>query len=235
MRKTIGIIGGMGPLATVDLFSKIVHFTQAEQDADHLHILIDNDPSIPSRMDAILRGRPNPGPAMCAAAKRLEAAGSDFLIIGCNTAHYYYPAVCAAVNIPVLNLLDLTADAARQKGLQKVGLLATDAILKLRLYEDALVSRGVEVVKPDPAGQKEVMRIIFDGVKAGKPSFDTSGLKRVLASFAAAGAGTAILGCTELPLAFQLYGMAYPHLDPTALLAREAVRQAGGRLAAEAL
>ena len=234
MRKTIGIIGGMGPLATVDLFSKIVHFTHAEQDADHLHVLIDDDPSIPSRMDAILRGGPDPAPAMCAAAKRLEAAGADFLIIGCNTAHYYYPAVHAAVKIPVLNLLDITAEEARQKGMQKVGLLATDAVLDLRLYEEALLSRGVEVVKPDPAGQKEVMHIIFDGVKAGKQTFDTSGLQKVLASFAAAGADTAILGCTELPLAFQLYGITYPHLDPTALLAREAIRQAGGRLAADA-
>ena len=151
MRKTIGIIGGMGPRATVDLFSKIVHFTHAEQDADHLHVLIDDDPSIPSRMDAILRGGPDPAPAMCAAAKRLEAAGADFLIIGCNTAHYYYPAVHAAVKIPVLNLLDITAEEARQKGMQKVGLLATDAVLDLRLYEEALLSRGVEVVKPDPA------------------------------------------------------------------------------------
>ena len=228
MKKTIGIIGGMGPLATVDLFSKIVRLTKAEKDSDHLHILIDNDTNIPSRMDAILRGGPDPSVEMCKSAVRLEKAGAEILIIGCNTAHYYYPAVRAAVRVPILNMLEVTADEVVRRKIKKVGLLATDAVMNLKLYEDALLKRKIEVIKPNAEGQEAVMQIIFQGVKAGKTSYDTERFLKMLSTLQAQGAGTVILGCTELPLAFQLYGIQYPSLDPTAVLAAAAIRAAGG-------
>src|SRR5210317_1086324 len=108
--KTVGILGGMGPEATVDLMRRIIRLTPALDDADHIRCIVDNNPKVPSRIKAIIEGDgEDPGPCMADMGRRLESWGADFLVIACNTAHFYYGAVQQAVNIPVVNLIDLVA------------------------------------------------------------------------------------------------------------------------------
>ena len=109
MKKTIGIIGGMGPLATADLFTKIINLTKASKDSDHIHILIDNNPKIPDRTSAILYGTESPLPYLIESANRLVSAGADFLIIPCITSHGFYDELSDNVSIPILNIAEETA------------------------------------------------------------------------------------------------------------------------------
>ncbi|GAH56604.1 unnamed protein product, partial [marine sediment metagenome] len=134
--KIIGILGGMGPEATIDLFYKIIKFTPAEKDQDHFRIIIDNNPKIPDRTAAILGKGEDPLPALQETARNLEKAGVDFIIIPCNTAHYFLPQIQKSVNIPVLNMIEETAKETRKRifPIQKVGLLASMGIYKTEIY-----------------------------------------------------------------------------------------------------
>lgn len=226
-QKTLGIIGGMGPLATADLFYKIILLTDADSDAGHIHILIDNNPKAPDRTQAVLTGSDAPLPFILNAARRLEAMGADILLLPCNTSHVYYDRLCAAVGVPVINMIEEAAKQAYAMGIQRIGLLATSGTLHARLYETALERYGISTVLPTSAGQEEVMRIIYDGIKAGAAHFDTTALESELLRMTREGAERFLLGCTELPLAFQKYNMAFPFIDPAVSLAKAAIRQAG--------
>ena len=131
LSKTIGILGGMGAMATVDLFHKIVEMTYSQSDSGHLHIIVDNNTLIPDRTQAILHNGPSPLPQMVRSAISLERSGADILIMGCNTAHYYYRDICRFVCVPFLNMIKETAKDVRRRTYNRVGLLATDGILKL--------------------------------------------------------------------------------------------------------
>lgn len=226
--KTIGILGGMGPLATVDIFGKIVRMTCADNDQEHIHIIIDNQPAIPDRTEAILGGGESSLPMMISSAKTLENAGADLLIIPCNTAHYFYEGVCSAVNIPVLSMVEETAAYLKQHHIDKIGLLATDGTLKTDVYRKALSEFGIDLVLPDDSERKTVTHVIYDGIKAGKmvdiKPFCAVG-KRMLEH----GAQTLVLACTELPPAFAAYQIELPYVDPTLILAVAAIKAAGAR------
>ena len=113
--KIVGILGGMGPEATVDLMQRIIRLTPALDDADHIRCIVDNNPKVPSRIKAIIEGGgEDPGPCMAEMGRRLESWGADFLVIACNTAHFYYDAVRDAVTIPVINLIDLVANHVQE-------------------------------------------------------------------------------------------------------------------------
>lgn len=135
MKKTIGIIGGMGPLATADLFRKIVMMTDAKCDQEHPRVLIDSNTNIPDRTAAILSGGENPLPQLACSARTLERAGADVLMMPCNTAHYFYDGVCAATKLPVLHMLRLTAEEIDRRRIKTVGLLATDGTIQTGIYE----------------------------------------------------------------------------------------------------
>ena len=121
MSKTIGVIGGMGPAATLDFFGKILEATHAERDQDHLRVLIDNNPRVPDRNAAIAGRGPSPGPQLAESARGLERAGADFLVIACNTAHAFQPDIEAAISIPLLSMIDATTDAAMSQHPRRVG------------------------------------------------------------------------------------------------------------------
>lgn len=232
-KKTVGIIGGMGPLATADLFTKIVKMTDAAGDQEHLHVIIDNNTAIPDRTRAILYGGENPLDQLIASADRLYKADADFLIMPCNTAHYFYPALSQAAKIPILNMLEETAAFLNARDISKTGLLATDGTIQSGVYARALKKYGIEMLIPDPDGQMEVMRIIYDGVKAGNQDLDVSAFKAVCQKLLDDGAQTLILGCTELPLAFSMYHILLPNTDPTSVLAAAAIHCAGARCSGE--
>jgi len=226
-KKVIGILGGMGPLATSDLFQKIVLHTAAATDQEHPRVCIDSNTDIPDRTAALLHGGADPVPELVKSARRLEAIGADVLLIPCNTAHGFYDRVQAAVGIPVLHMLALTRDALRARGVSCAGLLATDGTLATRLYQDVFAGSGVSLLTPERADQAAVMSLIYDGIKAGDPAWPADGFRAACEHLLARGAETLILGCTELPLAFDRYGLSYPHTDPTLELALAAIRFAG--------
>ena len=227
-KKTIGIIGGMGPLATADLFEKIVGHTKAACDQEHLHVVIDSNTNIPDRTAALLHGGADPLLELTGSARRLEAMGADVLIMPCNTAHNYYDGISAAVSVPVLHMVRLTAQALVERGVKKAGLLATDGTVQTGIYQKSFAGSGVELLTPDEAGQRAVMEMIYQGVKAGDMAFDAQPARQAMERLLAAGAEVLILGCTELPLAVKLYGIDLPAVDPTLELALAAIRFAGG-------
>ena len=227
-RKTIGIIGGMGPKATADLFEKVIAQTKALSDNGHLHVLIDNDPSIPDRTAAILEGGENPLPALRRSAKLLEGSGADLLLIPCNTAHYFYDAVQESVSIPILNMLAITAHACRAQGYQKIGLLSTTGTAKSGVYEAAFQKEAVACITPDHAQMDVVMQYIYQ-YKAGTPIAERAALTAIVEALRVRGAEVIVLGCTELPMIFDSIDAQLPLIDPTLLLAKAAVQVAQER------
>ena len=227
----------MGPAATCDLMQKIIDSTAASCDQEHIPMIIDSNTRIPDRTAAILSGGPSPVPELIGSAKRLEAAGADFLIIPCNTAHYFIDEVRTAVDIPVLNMPEETAGLLRQRGITKAAVLATDGTVRSGLYKEALEREGIAVLYPDEEEQRLVMSLIYDYIKRGITDPDElpcDEIGRLMESMKKRGAEAAVLACTELPLAFDMMGFAGDDcVDPTDVLARAAVRAAGGRIREE--
>ena len=199
--KVAGILGGMGPEATVDLMQRIIRLTPALDDIDHVRCIIDNNPKVPSRIKAIIEGSgEDPGPCMADMARRLESWGADFLAIPCNTAHYYYEAVANAVNIPVFNMIDLVVSHVKtaKPSCVKVGVLASTAVLMTGLYEKRFQKVGIEVVYPTAEFQERLFQVIKD-VKAGNTSVEVlKEYKEICEHLNSAGVEVAIIACTEL-------------------------------------
>jgi len=227
-RKVIGIIGGMGPLATADLFTKIIESTAAKTDQEHLHVLIDNNTDIPDRTACILEGSDAPLIPMAESAKRLEAQGADLLVIPCNTAHYFHPGVAAAVGIPVLNMPEISARYCAEQGFSCVALLSTAGTVRARIYEPYFETLGIRLLHPSKVGMDNLMYLIYDEVKAGRIPHPERMYPEIVA-LEEQGAQAFLLACTELPLVFQSGGRV-PFVDPTLLLARAAVTEAGGKV-----
>jgi aspartate racemase len=225
-KKTIGIIGGMGPLATADLYKKIIENTPAKNDSEHIRVCIDSNINIPDRTTAILHGGADPVPEIVRSAILLEGMGADFLIMPCNTAHYFYNRIVEKVHVPIINMLDETAREVVRKGFHRIGLLATDGTLQTGVYDRAMQPYGIQILRPSEDNQKHVMNLIYEGIKAGNYKIDLTGFYRALDELKQAGAETLILGCTELPLAFSIFSIDQEHIDPTLVLAKSAIKMA---------
>lgn len=221
MKRTIGIIGGMGPLATADLFRKIVENTDADRDQDNIHIIIDNNTNIPDRTAALLDGGEDPMPQMLRSVARLVSGGADCLVMPCNTAHSFLDRVRAASPVPVLNMIELTCQALKREGVTRAGLLATTGTIRTGIYPKYF--EGVELMLPNEQEQQAVMDMIYSGVKAGVEDYDATAVQKTAQRLLDAGAQTIILGCTELPLAMERYRLSFPATDPTLELARGAI------------
>ena len=232
MKKTIGILGGMGPLATADLYRKIIERTRADRDNEHIRVYIDGNAAIPDRTAAILHGGEDPVPEMLSALRHLEACGADCIIMPCNTAHYFLPRLQAMTEVPFLSMLEATAKtcAAAFPG-KTAAILATKGTLATGLYEQALAKEGVAYLVPDADEQDALMRVIYDGVKAdAQPESYRADMEMVLERLTAKGADYFILGCTELPLAAELLAIPQATIDPTSELAKAAILFCGHEL-----
>ncbi|MBU2967291.1 amino acid racemase [Amphritea sp. 2_MG-2023] len=227
--KVVGIIGGMGPEATVDLMRQVIAATPARDDIDHVRMLVDNNPKVPSRIKAIIEGTgESPAPCMIEMARGLENQGADFLVIPCNTAHHYYPDVAAAVNIPVLNLVKLTSESVKkaQPDLSKAGLLASSALQMIHLYEPWFEKHDVEVLYPQSDDQQVVMALIR-AVKANNSTAEQiQAYNRAARNLADQGAQCLILACTELSVMSDRLETSLPVYDASKLLAQAIVREA---------
>ncbi len=226
-KKTVGIIGGMGPMATVDLFHNIVRFTDASCDAEHIRVLIDNRPAIPDRTKALLEGGDSPVPMIVESGKILADAGADFLLIPCNTSHAFYTELAEKIPIPILHMIEETADELIAHGIHRVGLFATSGTLKTGVYNRTLEERGIELLMPSEAEQDAIMSLIYDGVKASDYNFDVSLVQKAVDNMEQRNAEAVILGCTELPLGVKMYGIKGNFIDPGLILAKKAIKEAG--------
>ena len=224
MTRTIGVLGGMGPDATVDFMAKVVQATRAQKDQDHLRMLVDNNPHVPNRQAALLRGGEDPGPALADMARGLAAAGADFLVMPCNTAHAFKDAIVEAVDIPLVSIIDVTVEACGDA--PAVGVLATDGCIASGVFQDALAGRGIDTLLPDDAQLQELMRLITR-IKAGDRAADVAAEMLVLANaLAARGAEAIIAGCTEIPLVLEPDMLDVPLVSSTDVLAEAAVATA---------
>ena len=203
--KIIGILGGMGPEATIDLFTKIVEGTKVKKDQDHLRILIDNNPKIPDRTLAIQGKGPTPLTELVRSAKILENAGADFIVIPCVTAHYYYDSLQKRIKIPILHIVDETVKYIKKKlkGIRKIGLIATEGTIHTGLFQKAFSDQVIELILPTPEVQRKwVMEAIYGkkGIKAIGPSEHSKRLiLKASQSLIKQGAQAIIAGCTEVP------------------------------------
>lgn len=226
MSRVIGILGGMGPAATVDLMARILAATPVQGDAGHFRLLVDSNPAVPDRNRAIAGEGPSPGPVLVAMARGLEAQGADMLAIACNSAHAWADEIRAVTTIPLVSMIDATVDAIRRDhpGVRKVGLLAADACLGAGLYQEPLAEAGYDVVLSED--QLGFMALIY-GVKAGKtgqPARD--GMVAQAKALVERGAELIVAGCTEVPLLLSRQESPVPLVDSTAELVAELVHLA---------
>lgn len=227
--RVIGILGGMGPQATIDLYQKILKYTPAVRDQDHLQVLIWSDPHIPDRTAAILYGGEDPSYALCAGARKLVRGGAECIGIPCNTAHYYMDAIRQAVlGVTVLDMIELTAQSARHQldAGTVVAITATRATLATRLYDRALAAQGLVPMVPSPAEQEVIDDLIFGprSVKAGfVDEVNCRRFQEVCARLFSTGAQAVLAACTELPLLASPASSLLPIIDPTSILAQALV------------
>ncbi|MEM3542446.1 MAG: amino acid racemase [Candidatus Methanomethylicia archaeon] len=224
--KVIGILGGLGPEATAELFIRIIKATPAKRDQDHIPIIIFNNPKIPDRTAAILYGGESPLIELIKTAQRLERAGADFIIMPCNTAHYYYDELKSSVKIPFLNMIELTAEyvAKVYPNVKFVGLLATTGTVKTGLYQKFFEKYGFKIIVPSDEDQRIVMSGIYDGVKAGNLDLGRKLLLDIANKLIDRGSELMILGCTEVSVVIKSGDLRVPVVDPLQILAEEAVK-----------
>ncbi len=230
-KKTLGILGGMGSLATADLFTKIVTLTDAGNDNEHIHIYIDNNSQIADRTDAILHNGKSPLPQLIQSAAKLEKMGADCIIMPCNTAHYFLPQIQQSVNVPILSMIEQTVKVAKQRypG-KKAAVLATEGTIDAGVYTDELKKQGVETVIPNQRQKKYLMDIIYGHIKAGIMPNDKSEFVGLLNEMKSSGADYFILGCTELPVAVKFFGINDNFVEATEEIAKAAIEYCGYKI-----
>ena len=223
----IGVLGGMGPLATLDFFQKVLLSTPVVTELDHVPLLIQSDPRLPSRPDAILAGGPSPLPDLMRARDRLIASGATALAMPCNTAHYWYADLAKDCPVPFLSILDACMDELPLVCAPgaKVGLLGTRATLATHLFDNRLVAQGYVPVLPSEEVLSQLVLPAIAGVKAGHTAEVAPLLERAVDILLSQGASAVILACTEIPVA--LDALASPLrqqcIDSTGALARHCV------------
>lgn len=226
----VGVLGGMGPDATVELMRRVIAATPAEDDADHIHLLVDNNPKVPSRIKALLEdGGEDPGSAIAAMAQRLEVAGAGFLVIPCNTAHYYHEVVQASVKIPVWHLIEMSMEHLRTQypQIKRVGLLASTAVQKIALFEPFFECAGLTLVYPSSDNQAVVMQLIR-AVKAGtlNDALLADYNQRVIALGQQEQLDAYLLGCSELSVLLEQHQQTLPVIDSLQVLVDGIVAEA---------
>lgn len=230
----IGVVGGVGPAATVDFLNKIVRNTPASRDQEHVKVVVEQNPQIPDRTENLIGDGVDPTVAIYATCKKLEADEADIIAIPCNTAHAFVERIQPYLSIPIINMLFETVEYVRTRypDVREVGLLATSGTVRSRVYHDLVERAGLRLLAPDDDNQARVMRAIYGekGVKAGFTEGECrDDLLQALAHLVEQGARVAILGCTELPLLLQqsddfpIAGTRVVLLDPTEILARKCV------------
>jgi len=223
----LGIFGGMGPEATANMYQLIVQLTPAKNDQEHIPTLIYSFPQVPDRTTAIQSGDPSIIPYLVEGVTRLRNAGASFLIIPCNTAHYYYGQMQAAIDIPILHMIRETVRyvVGHYPECRRIGLLATSGTIRSGLYEKEFAASGRQTILPDEKIEAECVMKAIVNIKAGSGKKESEDLLAAAgAHLEAKGAQVLVLGCTEIPLAFNPERAKVPVVNATRVLAEAAIR-----------
>lgn len=198
LSKVVGVLGGMGPAATVDFYAKLVRHTPAQRDQDHLRVVIWADPTVPSRQQALLAGGTDPTPWLEEGVRHLMGAGAEIMVVPCNTIHAYLGPVLADQPVEFLSIIDTTVRAIQRRDARRVGLLATDGALASGVFQAALDAAGIEWLLPMPSQQEALMGVV-DAVKAGRSEQRLHAqVQEMRSDLRERGAATTIAGCTEV-------------------------------------
>ncbi|MCI7353993.1 MAG: amino acid racemase [[Actinobacillus] rossii] len=224
-KNVIGILGGMGPAATADMFQKFIKLTPAHCDQEHIPLLISSIPDIPDRTECILHGGEDPESVMEKYVHGLENAGATCIIMACNTAHYWFDHLKAKSHVDMLSIIDATIDEVIATGKQKIGLLATDATLATGLYKKRIEEQGLTFIRPNEESQRKVMESIYL-LKSGETEHSIELMSQQRDELTKQGAEVIILGCTEVPIILAKDMENQPHLyvDSTLALVRSAIK-----------
>ena len=230
--KTIGVLGGMGPEATINCLSKILANTPAQFDQEHLRVLVDSNPKIPDRTSAILGDGESPAPAIIKCCEGLAKAGADFIIIPCVTVHYFYDEFSPKSPLPIISILDVVSKAIKTNhpDFKRIGLMSTDGTRQSGIFQKALAKEGMETVICSDQVQTTVMEGIYDLKSSLDPKVRasvTERFKKAAQTLVEDGAQGIIAGCTEIPLALSQENLTVPYFDSLTLLARAAIKAAG--------
>jgi aspartate racemase len=229
-QKTAGVMGGMGPDATVDFMAKVIALTDSGKDQDHVHMIVDQDPTVPNRQRAIREGLTDVTDALGAMAKRLEEAGADFLVLVCNTAHVFLDAVHAKTSIPFISIIDESINEIDRifPDARQVGVMATDGCLDTGIYQDAITASGRTALVPEGAALEHLMSLIT-AIKAGNQGEDIRQAMQASANaLVEQGAEVIIAGCTEIPIVFEGENCSVPFIGSTNVLAQRTLDLAKG-------
>ena len=223
----LGVIGGLGPVATAHFMELVIRMTRAQRDQDHLDMILYNSPSIPDRTAYILdRSKPSPLPEMIRLGRLLRDQGASCVAIPCFTAHYFYQELCDGIGLPVINALRESAEYLCRAGVRKAGIMATTGTIQTKLFHRELTAFGIEAVDPPELRQQDVMSLIYHDIKQNrKPDLDR--FRRVSQDLRDRGAEVIILGCTELSLIKRDFEIGPGFLDAMEVLAAESVIACG--------
>lgn len=221
--KLVGIIGGMGPLATIDLYKKVVFLTNAKSDQENIPLIIDNNTLIPDRTAYILGAKEDPFTELLKSAKRLKQSGCDAFCMACNTAHFFADRLVEQSGLPILHIAKITVNAIKKeyKNVKKVAVLSTIGTQKAGIYDNELKKNGFLTADISQISMKKLMSCIYDGVKAGKIEDFVPKFKEILNEI---DADIYIAACTEIPLFLPYIGDDKIIIDATNELAKEIIR-----------
>jgi len=225
----IGVLGGMGPLATQLFYGMVIANTEAYKDQDHIDMIILNYASTPDRTDAILSGNTQPlYLRLLEACNFLQNSGVSHIVIPCNTAHFFIEKLQSEINTPIINMIhEVVSDIKKSNSGTKIGVLATDGTIKLGVYQSKLEKEGLISVIPSPENQKRVMKIIYDGIKNGG-EIDIRDFEEIEKEMKAKGCDHVIMGCTELSCFMDMYGIPQGfYVDAMKTLAIKTILEAG--------
>jgi aspartate racemase len=231
--KILGIIGGMGPEATTDFMNRIIKITPAVDDQDHIRMIVDNHPRIPSRIKALLEETgEDPTNCLVQIARNLENWGANLIAVPCNTAHYYYEAIQNGVTIPVFNMLAIVAGLMKKNhpNLKKVGFLGSTAVVKTRLYEKKMGQHSISMVYPKTEQQDQVMATIRQ-IKTGQyTDAELQPIADTATELIRSGAEVLIVGCTELSATCHILPNSIRYYDASQVLAEAVVKEIKGNI-----
>lgn len=226
--QTVGVIGGLGPKATLDFYSKLINLTAAETDQEHLHVIINSNAKVPNRQNALTGKGPSCAPELIQSARALESAGADFLVMVCNTAHVYENHIRSAINIPFISIIRESVNHCLKtvNNLKKVGLLGATGCLDSNLYQDHFDQAGIDCLTLNQTDQERFMELVYR-IKSNNFDFSVGiEMEQFAQSLIDQGAEVILAACTEIPLVLQDDGVNAPLVNSTDVLVESTIQYA---------
>lgn len=231
--KILGVLGGLGPMATAYYLELMIKMTDAATDQEHLQSIVMNFPTVPDRTAFILgRSQESPLEPMIALGQQLKSMGAGVIATPCITAHYFHKELQEGIGLPMIHGIECIARQLSRSGITRVGLMATDGTVQSGIFQRQVEEQGMELILPDEEGQASVMTLIYDQVKAGKKP-ELKLFEAVKQQLRSKGAQVVVLGCTELSMLKKENLLGSGILDALEVLAQESLIACGKPLKSE--